>query len=232
MQKVQIVLVVRQRTHRLKMGELLPFLRVQSGLNFSDDIRWQNNPAPSTFQSWRNTTAIIFRGQGTRLSQLEKEAWNPRVIVMFQKCNKYNLFISTFPSYFFFGGGALVLGPLPYDKHNLNFAWKALRWIRSASTLTSFLDRDWIFLEIRQTIHEAQKLGSGCCCFTTTFAVFFNLVGIACPAMTSPSFESHNEVSLHSGNLTHDCLNAMVALEPLLWQVFLRFCKNIIARSF
>ena len=28
---------------------------------------------------------IIFRGQGKRLSQLEKEAWDPRVIVMFQK---------------------------------------------------------------------------------------------------------------------------------------------------
>jgi len=122
----------------------------------------------------------------------------------------------------------LSMGPLPHDKHNLNFAWKALRWIRSASTLTSFLDRDWIFLEIRQTIHEAQKLDSGCCSFTTTFAFFFNPVGRACPAMTSPSFESHNRVSLHFRKL-NTCLHASTTFSALdnqsescLWEILQR----------
>ena len=49
------------------------------------------------------------------------------------------------------------MGPLPHDKHNLNFTWKALKWICCASNLTSFLDQDWIFIEIRQTIHAKRR---------------------------------------------------------------------------
>ena len=85
--------------------------RVQSGLDCTDGIgddKTIRHPLPFRAEGTQPKPTIIFRGQGTRLSQLEKEAWDPRVIVMFQKCNKYNLFISTFPSLNLGGGGALV----------------------------------------------------------------------------------------------------------------------------
>ena len=107
------------------MGEILPFLRahsffcvlkmklmkyrVQSGLDCTDGIgddKTIRHPLPFRAEGTQPKPTIIFRGQGTRLSQLEKEAWDPRFIVMLQKCNKYNLFISTFPSLNL--GGVLV----------------------------------------------------------------------------------------------------------------------------
>ena len=62
------------------------------------DNKTIRHPLPFRAEGTQSKPTIIFRGQGTRLSRLEKEAWDPRFIVMFQKCNKYNLFISTFPS--------------------------------------------------------------------------------------------------------------------------------------
>ena len=82
--------------------------RVQSGLDctsgiWDDKTIWHPLRIPFRAEGTQPKPTIIFRGQGTRLSQLEKEAWDPIFIVMLQKCNKYNLFISTFPSLNFGG---------------------------------------------------------------------------------------------------------------------------------
>ena len=110
------------------MGEILPFLRahslfcvlkmklmkyrVQSGLDCTDgrgDDKMIRYPFPFRAEGTQSKPTIIFRGQATRLSRLEKVAWDPRFIVTFQKCNKYNLFISTFPLLNFFGGGGALV---------------------------------------------------------------------------------------------------------------------------
>jgi len=60
--------------------------RVQSGLDCTDGIgddKTIQHPLPFRAEGTQPKPTIMFRGQGTRLSQLEKEAWDPSVVVMF-----------------------------------------------------------------------------------------------------------------------------------------------------